>query len=145
MKKLIVMRGISGSGKSTYTRTHYPDAQVFSADHEFIQPDGKYVFDPKKLGEAHLSCWRKTHEALMQGAPCVVVDNTHTTMWEMSPYVQMGKALGYDVLIVRMDTDPALCAKRNVHGVPEKKVMEMAQRFQKVSAPGWTEIVVRGA
>lgn len=142
-KKLKIMRGISGSGKSTYTRKNFPGALVCSADQEFIGPDGVYIFDPKKLGEAHLGCWRKTHEALMRGEELVVVDNTNTQLWEMSPYVQMGNALGYEVEIIRMDTPAHVAAARNVHGVPADKVRAMADRFQKV-LPHWKEIVVSG-
>lgn len=143
-KELVVLRGPSGSGKSTYTRTHYPHAFVCSADDEFLDASGKYVFDVSKLSEAHLACWRKCHEALMRGEKCVVVDNTNTQLWEMSPYVQMGRAMGYSVLIVRMDTPVEVAASRNVHGVPASKVRAMYDRFQKINLPGWHEIVVKG-
>jgi len=143
-KRLIIMRGISGSGKTTYAHKNYPDAVFCSADDFYVDPlSGVYDFDPAKLGEAHLYSWRKAHEAMMSGAPLVVIDNTHTQLWEMSPYIQMGAALGYDVLIVRMDTPVTVAATRNVHGVPEKAVRGMQDRFQKV-LPFWKEIVVSG-
>lgn len=142
--KVIILRGISGSGKSTYTRKHHPDALVCSADDFFIdERTGMYVFSPAKLGEAHQWCLRKFLTGLQSGVQEIVVDNTNTQLWEMSPYVQLASALGYEVLIVRMDTPVAVAAARNEHGVPQKAVQGMADRFQKV-LPFWKEIVVSG-
>lgn len=142
-KKLKILRGISGSGKSTYTRKNFPDAVVCSADDYFKLGTGSYVFNVAELGDAHLYCWSKCHDALVAGTELVVVDNTNTQLWEMSPYVQMGKGLGYEVEIIRMDTPPHVAAARNVHGVPADKVRAMADRFQKV-LPHWKETVVSG-
>jgi predicted kinase len=144
MKRLIIMRGISGSGKSTWARKNHPDAVVCSADHFFLDArTGVYAFNPAKLGEAHLDCWRKTLEWIQANAPVIVVDNTNTQLWEMSPYVQMGNAFGYEVLIVRVDTPVDVAAARNTHGVPAAAVKSMADRFQKV-LPFWKEVVVQG-
>jgi predicted kinase len=75
--------------------------------------------------------------------PEIVVDNTHTQLWEFSGYVQIAEAFGYEVEIVRMDTPVDVAASRNLHGVPLKAVQSMADRFQKV-LPWWKETVVKG-
>ncbi len=143
-KLMVIYRGISGSGKSTHAKANYPGGTYCSADDEFISPEtGKYVFDRSQLGAAHLACWQKAHEAVMRGDETVVIDNTNTQLWEMSPYVQMGQAMGYEVLIVRLDTPVEVAAKRNLHDVPLLNVRSMAERFQKV-LPHWREVVVKG-
>lgn len=142
----VIMRGISGSGKSTYTKKHYPDAVVCSADDYFteILGDGKeYKFDASKLSEAHAWCMRVFLESVWQKRPQIVVDNTHTKLWEFSGYVQVASSLGYDILIVRMDTSVKVAAARNTHGVPEKAVQGMADRFERC-LPWWHEILVSG-
>jgi len=145
--KVIILRGVSGSGKSTYTRTHHPAALVCSADDFFIGEDGVYRFDGTRIKDAHKWCMRKFVDALrgMDSSQDreIVVDNTHTMLWEFSGYVQVAEAHGYEVEIVRMDTPVDVAAARNTHGVPLKAVQGMADRFQKV-LPWWKETVVKG-
>jgi predicted kinase len=144
------MRGYPGSGKSFYIRTHHPKAEVCSADDFFIGPDGVYRFDGAKIREAHKWCMKKFITLVRMGdgdegakVPEIVVDNTHTQLWEFSGYVQIAEAFGYEVEIVRMDTPVDVAASRNLHGVPLKAVQSMADRFQKV-LPWWKETVVKG-
>lgn len=141
--KVVILRGISGSGKSTYTKKNHPTALICSADDFFICKDGVYRFDAKQLGEAHKWCMNRFVHSCMQNLPEIVVDNTNTQLWEMSGYVQVAESQGYEVQIVRMETPVSLCAERNTHGVPLKAVQGMADRFQKV-LPWWKETVVKG-
>lgn len=129
---LLILRGISGAGKTTFVN-HLKsciDLVHASADFIHVDPNGVYRFDPAKLGEGHGLCFRTTILALQERAQCVVVDNTHCSNWELAPYVLAGQAYQYKTAIVRMEIDPATAAKRNVHGVPEKNVCSMAHRFQ---------------
>lgn len=150
---LAIIRGVSGSGKSTYTAKHYPGAVICSADDFFIEVVGEgkgYVFDPKRLGEAHSWCMRKfiravTHLDPMARASLVVVDNTNLALWEFMGYFQVASAMGYKVEVVRMDTPPHVAAARNQHGVPASKVNDMARRFQNIPPfLGIQEKVVKG-
>lgn len=151
--RVVILRGISGSGKSTYTAKHCKGAKVVSADNYFTEVLGEgkaYKFDASKLGEAHRWCMEKfvraiTHIDPIARAPFVVVDNTNLALWEFMGYVQVAQAMGYEVEIVRMDTPPHVAAARNVHGVPANKVEDMARRFQNI--PPFlrlTEKVVKG-
>lgn len=151
--KVVIMRGISGSGKSTYSQKHYPKAYRCSADDFFTEVVGEgksYVFDPRRLGEAHRWCMERfiratTHKDPLGKAPLVVVDNTHLQMWEFMGYVQVAQAMGYEVEVVRMDTPTEVAAKRNTHGVPFNKVEDMSRRFQHIpSFLGLNEKIVKG-
>lgn len=74
MKRLVVMRGASGSGKSTkakqlaadYLNLYGAEAWIFSTD-EFFMRDGQYMFNPAALGHAH--CWNQLRaiQAMIQG------------------------------------------------------------------------------
>ena len=127
--KVVIMRGISGCGKSTYTRKHYPKAVVVSADHYF-ERNGKYEFDREKLGAAHADCFRRFNQALQKREPLIVVDNTNTRKWEMERYYDAAVKAGYQVEVVRLVCDPDKAAKRNVHQVPADAVTNMASRFE---------------
>lgn len=136
--KLVIMRGVSGSGKSTKAqeiiKAFGGKSVCCSADHYFINKQGKYVFNPKKLGAAHGQCKARAKEAMGRGVPLVVLDNTNTQRWEFQPYIDMADEYGYEVEIIRVgDFDPAsleLYAKRNSHGVPLEAIKRMASRWE---------------
>lgn len=118
--KVIVMRGISGAGKSTWVKKHYPDAVVASADDYFRKPDGAYVFDETKLQEAHIACMRTFLAALQEQKPLIVVDNSNVTAAEISPYVLPAKALGYEVEILTLGVKPETAIARKDWLTPQK-------------------------
>lgn len=140
-KQVKVMRGIQGSGKSTYAKLLVQCAHeagqkplICSADNFFITDEG-YKFDIEKLGEAHKWCMRVFLTALQEGYDMVVVDNTNINLEDLSPYVAVGQALGYDVEIIQVNTPPEIAAGRNVHGVGESQVHALHKRLQHVKLP----------
>ena len=98
MKKLIILRGISGSGKSKLAERFKKEenAVVFSTD-DFFETEEGYSFDPTKLISYHKKNIDRTYKALLSGTSCVIVDNTNIKLWEMKPYVLMGILFDYDL------------------------------------------------
>ncbi len=129
MRTVTILRGISGAGKSTYTKANHPNATVCSADNYFML-GGTYQFDGKKLGRAHDWCKNQFETALQRGDDDVVVDNTNTMMRELNFYVDTAAKYGYELKVVRLTVDPKIAAARNQHGVPADKVQAMQDRFQ---------------
>lgn len=146
--KVIIMRGLPGSGKSTWLRASYPDAVVCSADHYHIGNDGVYRFDPTLAGRAHVECLRKFHNAVtdpevQKAVGILAVDNTNLTAWEIAPYYRLAELFALEVEIVRLETNPWRCTVRNVHQVPEGTVFRMYQTLlNEVLPPWWKEQVV---
>jgi predicted kinase len=72
---------------------------------------------------------------MKQNLPLIIVDNTNIKLWEMRKYVEMAQRYGYSVEIQTSDTDWAWnarqCAKKNSHGVPEDKIQQMIDNFEK--------------
>lgn len=94
MKKVIILSGISGSGKSTYGRKLLEGAlwtSVCSAD-DYFMVGSEYRFDASKLSLAHGQCFKKFIDLLKGGDQVVVVDNTNTSVVEIAPYVLGGQA-----------------------------------------------------
>lgn len=139
---IYIIRGGSGAGKSTWTKTNHPSAAVVSADHFFIV-GGEYKFDPARLGEAHAQCLQ-TFIALCQskfaGHTEIIVDNTNSTISEFAPYAQVGLAYGHNVQILTFLYDPVVAHGRNIHGAPLKVCIDMHSRMTehtKLIPPWW--------
>lgn len=96
---LVLMRGVSGSGKSTVAKKIAGKGVVLSTDDLFVK-DGRYEFDPSKIGVNHSINQSRAETAMKDGISPVVIDNTNTQGWEMKPYVMLADKYGYSVEIV---------------------------------------------
>lgn len=145
MTDVIILGGVSGSGKSTYARSHYPDHVVCSADDYFRGPDGTYAFDPSKLDAAHAGCFKQFIEAIRSGQP-VVVDNTNTMVTEISPYVIASWAYGMRPKIIQIWVDSKDLERawsRNKSGVPLGGVQRQYDRLSQLRMlPRWEHVRV---
>lgn len=142
---IYILQGVSGSGKSSIASKLADADNICSAD-DFFMRDGKYHFDPTKLGEAHGACLRKYVSLLLvnaqKGRP-IVVDNTNTTIGEIAPYYSLAEAYGYKPVIITVECDPDEAAARNTHGVPVKVCWEMNRRIMLTNAalpPWWNRV-----
>ena len=124
-KVLYIVRGIPGSGKSTFAKQL--TSNVFEADHYFYDNDGNYNFIPSEIKEAHKECQQFVGYAMESSIPKIAVSNTFTQEWEMEPYFELAKKYGYMVFTVVVENRHG---GKNVHNVPEDKIQTMKDRFQ---------------
>jgi len=134
MKKVLILRGLPGSGKTTFARNLTVASTIVSAD-DYYMVDGVYKFDAGKIQQAHNQCLRRyttyLSSLLAQPGPMMlVVDNTNTTAVEIAPYYRLAQAFGWQVEIHLFDCDVATSVRRNVHGVPESVIYKMAANLQ---------------
>ena len=94
MSKLYILRGIPGSGKSTYGKKIVDSAHdaglsaiKFEAD-DFFMKDGKYNWNPKLIGMAHKWCQNSVRKAL-DAYDVVVVANTNLGLADVNTYVKI--------------------------------------------------------
>ena len=155
MKTLFLIRGISGSGKTTTANLlsengKYP---VLSADMYFEDSEGNYNWNPSKLKDAHAWCKFQV-ETLMKHYRIdyytnvdiqnsskifgkfgnylaqldkIFVANTFTQEWEMEDYFKLAEQYGYQVVSLIVENRHG---NKNVHSVPDEKVEQMKERFQ---------------
>ena len=146
-RAVILLRGCPGAGKSyfvdlleKYLGSPYAPFEVVSADHYFVEKEtGDYVFNKHLLGQAHAACYENfEYFTSLHGDKrplYIIVDNTNTTMKEMEQYINRAKEMDLDVIAVTLLTNPFVAAARNIHGVPQDKVIEMYNRLIKTELP----------
>lgn len=131
MKKVYIMRGVSGSGKSTAARRLAGDSGKIHSTDDYFMHGEKYLFDPSKLQRNHQLNFEAFRADLALGVSPIIVDNTNTRKWEYKNYVEAAKEAGYEVEIVEMPhPDPFTAAKRSLHGVPEESIRRMIARWE---------------
>lgn len=130
--KVYLLRGIPGSGKSTYQRKMFPDAVVVSADHFFTKPDGSYSFNARALGIAHKVCYDKYVKALEEKQPLIVVDNTNIPTRDIKKYAEAAQKYQFEFEIITLLCDPEIAFQRNVHKVPRETILEMHNKLGRV-------------
>lgn len=122
---LIIVRGLPGSGKSTFAKSL--GCPYFEADDYFVGKDGKYNFDISKIKLAHQWCKDRTEEMMREGIKKIAVSNTFTQEWEMENYYELAHTYGYKVYSIIVENRHN---GTNVHGVPQDKLEIMKERFQ---------------
>jgi predicted kinase len=131
---LFLVRGIPGSGKSTFAKHIWNEYAVCEADKFFHNKEtGEYKFDASRLKEAHEWCRNevetrmKDHQANPQYYPEIAVSNTFTQEWEMQTYIDLANKYGYQVTTLIVENRHG---NRNVHNVPDETLDRMRQRFE---------------
>ena len=129
--KLILVRGLPGSGKSTFAAASFPTVKLIEAD-DYFYKDGVYLFNREEIRKAHIDCQSRTTDHIKAGYS-VVVANTFTRLWEMRFYFNLAFENEMDFLVYRCEGNFG-----SIHGVPQKVISQMRHRFE----PFAPEIVV---
>jgi len=130
---LFLVRGLPGSGKSTFATHIWNEYSVCEADKFFYDKEGNYNFEPSKIKDAHAWCKNevetrmKDHQLNPQYYPEIAVSNTFTQEWEMKDYYELAEKYGYKVVSLIIENRHG---GKNVHGVPDDKLEIMKNRFE---------------
>tara|TARA_Y100001938_G_scaffold149975_1_gene238992 strand:+ start:444 stop:866 length:423 start_codon:yes stop_codon:yes gene_type:complete len=136
MKVLYIVRGLSGSGKSSIAKelvNQIWDSEsksfiedFYSADDYFTDYNGNYNFDPNKLKEAHEECQKNVELAMQRDCVRkVAVANTFSQAWEAEPYFKLAKKHGFNPFVLECQNDFG-----NIHEVPQKSIDKMKERWE---------------
>jgi predicted kinase len=132
-KTLTIVRGLPGSGKSTFSNFIWNDYAICEADKFFYDSEGHYLFEPSKLKQAHEWCREEVEKRMIENQnnpqyyPEIVVSNTFTQEWEMQAYLDLAKKYDYKVFSIIVENRHG---NTNIHGVPDDTLKKMKDRFQ---------------
>jgi hypothetical protein len=159
MAEVIILRGVSGAGKSFLAEKLYtesiarggrPSIAVVSADHFMVDGQGEYAFDPRRLQECHGKCLARFINMAQaavgdNGTDCIIVDNTNATLWEVSPYINVALAYGHTVRVITLICDLRVAHERSQHGTPAKVLLAKDAQLRESAAemPSWWRQEVR--
>jgi len=124
-QKLILVRGLPGSGKTTFAKKYVNEHENFSLMESdmFFSNGIEYKFDKAGLASAHAWCALQTYCLINRGAN-VIVCNTFTLPSECAPYYVIADKLDIDLELKTMTG-----TYQNIHEVPEEIIELMRIRF----------------
>lgn len=119
MSTMFIIRGVSGSGKSSLAEllSAALNCNYWEADSYFMQ-GGKYVFNPLELKAAHEWCYWQVSRDVRCGEP-VIVSNTFTREEDIQEYLDLANDFGYEVFSLVVENRHGGVS---VHGVPSFKL-----------------------
>lgn len=145
-KVLVIMRGISGGGKSTKAKSLVGEGVIHSTD-ALIEATGDYRgFFAEMIKNKNYAALSRMHsknltnakKSMDEGVSPVVIDNTNLKANEAKAYVVHALKLGYadeNIQIVDIGTGGLTTeglAARNQHGVPLEKIEQMVKTHKSV-------------
>jgi predicted kinase len=123
MKNIILVRGIPGSGKSTYAKSlgiknHIENDMWYE---KFL---GSYIYNRENHLKAIKWCKEEALRIMKLGED-LIVSNTFIQRWEMDYYCNLAFEYNYNIKCIIMQN-----RFKNIHNVPEDKIKLMEAKFE---------------
>lgn len=117
MKTCIILRGCSGSGKTTFCDLIAYPKVVCCADDYFYDTEGNYNWNASEIGNAHSYCRERFDVALDDEIANIILDNTNTKESDWKYYVDEATKAGYRITFVVLENRHG---NKDLHNLPEQ-------------------------
>ena len=128
MSKLVLIRGLPGSGKSTKAKEYIPNGFIhLESDEWHFNHLGQYIFETANSKKSHIWVELNTENFIRKGKD-VVVSNVFIKMPSIVPYYNIALRYKYDFEVISLP-------KRftDIHNVPELTLKQMSDAFEEYS------------
>lgn len=136
-KKLILLRGAPGSGKSFLAKrlAGRLGGKIYSADN-MLMTDEKYVWTPSLAAVAHQIVLQLVELAMVQKEKVIVIDNTNLRPNQGRPYIDLAVKYQYNIEIREPNTDWRYDVQKLIdhgtHSVPKEVIENMVETWKNV-------------
>lgn len=152
-KYLYILRGVPGSGKSTWVKNNGYSDYVVSSDEIRIHlsgiltdPDGKRYIDQSKNNQVFDRFFKEIESMMIRGL-MVVADATHTNERDFAKYLPLCDKYGYKAVCIDFSKTPIKTAlernkkREDYRVVPEHVIFKMANNLKNSKVPDWVEVI----
>jgi len=106
-KQLVILRGLTGSGKSVWAKKQ-SGAYVCSSDSFF-----ENGYDPAKEVESHAHIRTKAVLGFQIREPLIIIDDFNIQVPEVEFYAKLSSLYGYDLTIYRFLQSPGMAVEKS--------------------------------
>lgn len=142
--RLVLMIGLSGSGKSTQARLLQEGSPLTSVIHSidsYFMANGKYCYEASLMPKYIRRCFEDVELSMRKYTELVIVDNTNLRIHSRKGYFDLAYKYGYNysAVPVGLFTSSALpiYERRNVHGVNRRLLERMLRTYQPPEPPSY--------
>lgn len=129
MKEVVIIRGVAGSGKSTFANllAQGHGAKIVEADKYAYNEHGVYDWKFEDLSSYHRKAMAEFDNHIENSENMIIVSNVSARWQDFKYYFNKAKEAGYKVttLVVENRNDT-----NSVHGVPDETLKNMREKFQ---------------
>lgn len=151
MKKLLILNGVMGSGKSTFIKQNHLEDFVISSDELRIKMAG---FDISENGlvisqKKDRQVWSTLYtilETRMEMGLFTVVDAMHLHTRDFKKYKELGDLYGYEIYVKRFEVSLDELLKRNAEResykqIPENVIVKKFEVFMNQVLPDYVTVI----
>ncbi|GBF51663.1 AAA domain protein [Leptospira ryugenii] len=128
-KTLLLLRGLPGSGKSTFVELLKSLSPVvaFSLDEYFLNEEGIYHFNYRENHKAYKQCYTNVHQAMKDSISFLIVDQTFVSFREIKPYLDLALEFSYKTFVLTVENRHD---GENQHGISDTQLVKMAESYK---------------
>ena len=138
-KVAIILRGVPGSGKSTFVNTLRclpGTVAVHAVDDLHVDSLGNFLWDEENQERLYTLNFANFVKSCAEGASLVICDAINIEVGDFQKYVDIASQYEYSVYVVTPNPPtPEQSTKRNTHHTSSSQAREMYSRWQHWPTP----------